>query len=332
MSNWQVSSAAEAIHRNALVWDNHVCLPHVHDEKWMLELLRHRNSGASMVVVNLGDAEIPFEEQVSMANYYRGWLLRNPTDFLLVETAADVRRAKSESKLGVAFNVEGAFSVEGRIERIQLYYELGVRWMLMAYNRNNLVAGGCHDDDTGLTDYGYKVIAEMDRVGLVKCCTHTGYRSALDVLTHTDTPTIFSHSNPLALRDHPRNIPDQLISACAATGGVVCINGVGIFLGDNDIRPQTFADHVDHVVDLVGIDHVGMGLDYVYDMSNMLAELAASAHIWPPELGYSGELHFMAPEAMPEITEALLQRNYSESDIGKLLGGNLLRVADQVWK
>ncbi|WP_204351035.1 membrane dipeptidase, partial [Serratia marcescens] len=91
--------------------------------------------------------------------------------------------------------------------------------------------------------------------------THTGYRTAMDVMNNTDKPVVFSHSNPRALRDHPRNIPDELVDACARIGGVVCINGIGIFLGANDASVKTFVDHIDHVVQRVGAAHVGVGLD-----------------------------------------------------------------------
>ncbi|MEN8722570.1 MAG: membrane dipeptidase [Alphaproteobacteria bacterium] len=334
MTAWPISQDAATLHRSALVWDNHVCLPHVHEEKWMMDLLRHQQAGANIVLVNLGDAEIPFEEQVSMANYYRTWILRHPDKMLLIETPADIRKAAENNLLGVAFDVEGLYSIEDRIERVALYYELGVRWMLMAYNKNNLAAGGCHDDDQGLTPYGYQVIAEMDRLGMVKCCTHTGYKSVMDVMTNTDKPTIFSHSNPRGLKDHPRNIPDELIVASAKTGGVICINGVSLFLGEGEgaACAARIADHIQYVVDLVGDDHVGLGLDHVYDMEGMFDELAKSRDIWPADLGYSEGIKIAGPEELPLITDELIKRNMSEDAIRKILGGNLVRVADQVWQ
>ena len=125
--------------------------------------------------------------------------------------------------------------------------------MLLVYNRRNLAGSGCHDpEDEGLTDLGRAILAEMDRVGMVKCCSHTGYRTAREILDSTDRPVIFSHSNPRALRDHPRNIPDDLIRACAATGGVVGINGVGLFLGTGPPTAEVIVRNIDYVAQLVG--------------------------------------------------------------------------------
>src|SRR5690606_36645690 len=127
---------------------------------------------------------------------------------------------------------------------VSLYYELGVSWMLIAYNRNNAAGSGCQDEDRGLTDFGRMVIDEMTRVGMIVCCSHTGYRTAREVIDYSKNPVIFSHSNPRALRDHPRNIPDELMKACAARGGVVGINGIGLFLGENDNSTEAIVRHI----------------------------------------------------------------------------------------
>jgi membrane dipeptidase len=185
---------------------------------------------------------------------------------VLVETAADVDRARQEDKVSIAFDVEGMTPLdEGDNGLIQLFYDLGVRWMLIAYNRKNAAGGGClDDDDPGLSAHGRAMLAEMKRVGMVVCCSHTGHRTGRDVMANADNPVIFSHSNASAVWSHYRNIPDELIKACAATGGVVGVNGIGIFLGENDARPELVFRHIDHMVQLVGPDHVGLALDYVF--------------------------------------------------------------------
>lgn len=327
----EIARSALEIHRNALVWDNHVCLPHNTDSHWMSELQRHRAAGANVVMLNIGDSNVTLETQILMAAHFRRWIAGHPEDCIQILTTRDIDRAVAENKLGIGFDVEGAHAISD-LSLVSLLYDIGVRWMLMAYNKNNHVAGGCHDDDPGLREFGFGLIEEMDRVGMIKCCSHTGYRSAMDVMDHTDKPVIFSHSNARALHDHPRNIPDDLINACAATGGVVCVNGVGIFLGNNDISPERFVDHVDHVAGLVGIDHVGIGLDTVYDRDGLRALLRdRSQSIWPAGYSYDSDIEIMAPEDLPKITEALLARNYSGDDMEKILGRNLYRVAEQTW-
>jgi membrane dipeptidase len=145
-------------------------------------------------------------------------------------------------------------------------------------------------------------------------------------------PVIFSHSNCAELHPHPRNIPDELIRACAATGGVVGINGVGIFLGPNDISSQTYARHVDHVVQLVGPQHVSVALDYVFDTRELEEHLEKMRGTFPPGLGYELGARFVPPEQLEEIVATLQGWGYPDDDLAALLGGNLMRLARQVWK
>jgi len=213
---------------------------------------------------------------------------------------------------------------------VSLYYDLGVRWMLFAYNSNNALAGGCQDDDTGLTDFGRAVLEEMERVGMVVCCSHIGHRSAMEILERARKPVIFSHSNPRALRDHPRNIRDEAIRACAKTGGVIGINGIGIFLGDNDIATDLIVRHIDYVANMVGSEHVGLALDYVFDQQEVADFVKAHPETYPPDQ-YPKGLLLMEPERFPDIAEQLLRSGHSESDVRNIMGDNHLRVAREVW-
>jgi membrane dipeptidase len=320
-----------ALLEDVIVWDNHTCLPlRPHDEAFLPQLERFRSSGVSVVSINAGFGEQGIEAHVRMLAHFRRWLLARPDAYLLVQSTADIERAKQSGRLGIVFDIEGMNAIEEQLSMVQLYYDLGVRWMLIAYNRNNRAGGGCMDEDGGLTEFGRAAIAEMNRAGMVVCCSHTGVRSALDAIETSKEPAIFSHSNPRALHDHPRNITDELIRACAAKGGVVCINGVGIFLGENDIRSETFARNVDYVARLAGIDHVGIGLDFVFDNDELLDYLKSN-----PEL-FGGDANsncgFVAPEQIPEIAQCLHAMGYAKSDIARIFGGNLLRIAREVWK
>jgi membrane dipeptidase len=154
----------------------------------------------------------------------------------------------------------------------------------------------------------------------------------MEVIAHSKNPVIFSHSNPRALRDHQRNISDEAMRACAATGGVVGINGVGIFLGENDISTETVVRHIDYAVSLIGIDHVGFGFDYVFDMDELIEYLKTQRHTFPAGKGYDNVPKFVPPEQLPEIIAALLRLGYKQQDIAKIAGLNLMRVARQVWK
>lgn len=321
--------------RDTIVWDNHACMPlRPDDEVFLPQLERLRSTGVTIVSINVGFGEQGIVEHVRMLAHFRRWISAHPDRYMLVQNVADVERAKAMGRLGVVFDIEGANAVEDQASMVALYYDLGVRWMLIAYNLNNRVGGGCMDADCGLTDFGRSVIAEMNRVGMVLCCSHTGERTTLEAFEASKDPAIFSHSNPRALWEHPRNIRDNVILACAEKGGVICINGVGAFLGENDTRSETFARNIDYVARLAGIDHVGLGLDYCFDQDELVAYLrkhpelfgASAATLEPDACG------FVAPEQIPEIVSCLRTMGYANADIARILGGNLMRIAKTVWK
>ena len=334
MSDRNISFKALKLMQDSVVWDNHCCMPNPINgkEDILSELQRYRDSGVNMLMINIGDAEISLENHIGLAAAIRYWVGCNTDDYALVLTVDDIARAKSNNQLAIGFNIEGARVIGEQLSLVSFFYDIGVRWMLIAYNKNNLVGGGCHDDDQGLTEFGQKVMDEMDRVGMVKCCSHTGYKTAMEVFDRSKLPVIFSHSNPRALVDHPRNVPDELMQACAKTDGVMGINGVGLFLGENDTRTNTLLKHIDYAVNLIGPEHVGIGSDFVFDSSAMDEELAEHPGLWPAELGYGPGIKFVQPEQLPELTEAMLKLGYSDDVVRGILGENWLRVAKKVWK
>jgi membrane dipeptidase len=317
-----------------LVWDNHGCMPlRWNDETFLPQLQRYRAAGVDVVSLNVGFGEQGVEEHLRMLAAFRHWIAERPAEYVLVKSVDDVRRARNEGKLAITFDIEGARGVADQLSLISLYYDLGVRWMLMAYNRRNLVGDGVYDDEEeGLTPYGAEVVAEMERVGMVVCCSHTGPRTALQVMERATRPVIFSHSNPNAVWRHRRNIDDELMRACAATGGVVGINGVGLFLGDLAASSEAFVRHLEYAVETIGPDHVGLGLDYVFDMAELEEYLRTMRHTFPDDATYNTSAKFVAPEQLVDIVALLLEHGFSNGDLAKILGENHLRIANEVWK
>ncbi len=319
--------------QTGIVWDNHACLPLRDIEEWLPSLARYREAGVDAVTVNIGDSLVPLETMIRAAASVRHFVQGHPEKYLMGLTTADLRAAKASGRLAVSLDVEGVHALGEQLSLVEFLYHIGVRWMLLVYNRRNLAGSGCHDPvDDGLSEHGRGILREMDRVGMIKCCSHTGYRTAREILDASDQPVIFSHSNPRSLRDHPRNIPDDLIKACAATGGVVGINGVGLFLGDGPPTAHDIVRNIDYVVQLVGDRHAGLGLDYMFKSSELKEPGRSSDEIWPPEWGYGAGSGFAGPEVIPEIASGLERLGYPPESVRGVLGENLLRVADAVWQ
>lgn len=326
---------AKSLLQSHLVWDNHGCMPlRPLDEGFLPNLELYRASGVDVAMINIGFGEQSVEDHVRMLAHFRRWIAARSDQFILIETVEDIERARATGRLAVGFDIEGANGIGDQISLISLYYDLGVRWMLMAYNRNNRVGGGCQDADQGLTAFGRSVLDEMARVGMIACCTHTGYRTVNDVMDYSVNPVIFSHSNPRAIHDHPRNVPDELLQRCAYTGGVVCINGIGIFLGDNDNSTECYFRHMDHVVQLLGAKHVGVGLDYVFDLEELGDYVTTMKGTFPAGMGYEvgAGLRCVSPAQIEELVELQIRAGYSENDIADILGGNLMNLAKKVWR
>jgi membrane dipeptidase len=326
-----IRERARRLYAEALVWDDHSGFEP--DPRVDLDCLgQWSRAGVHYLSVNVGYDVLDWRKSLRNLAAFRAWVQQHPQQYLLVERASDVERAKREGRLAVSFDLEGMNALDGDVNMVGAYYALGVRQMLFAYNLNNAAGGGCHDEDCGLTDFGRAVIGEMNRVGMLVDCSHSAYRTTMEAMELSSAPVIFSHSCARAVWKHGRNITDEQIRACAATGGVVGINGIGIFLGANDIRSETFVDHVAHVVDVAGPQHVGIALDYAFDADGIEDLVGGRTDYWPKDEYPGGPVSCLPPEQLPEIVETMLGRGFSDADVVGILGGNFLRVAQQVWK
>ena len=323
-----ISEQARTIHKHSLVWDTHACF-RLHPNADLSELKRYRDSGVNFVSLNIGMDLNTFENTMQVLARYRSYITSHPDQYVLALTEEDIRKAKESGKLAIAFDLEGSDPLLGNLNMVSLYYDLGVRQMLLAYNKDNRASGGCMEGNIGLTDFGRDVIRKMNRVGMVVDVSHMGYRATMEAFKVSTAPVIFSHSNPSGLRQHARNISDEQIKACAKTGGVIGINGIGDFLGGTS--SELIVQNIEYVMDLVGPEHVGLGLDYVVDKQELIEYVEAHPDIFPPDK-ITDYLSFVEPEQFPEFTELLYQKGYSEQIIRGILGENFLRVAEQVWK
>lgn len=305
------------------LWEQHTCLPLVPSAD-IAELARYPLG--SYVSVNVGFS--PHSKAVS------------------TELCADFRRkavadgrfsvigdGESENLITLAFDLEDSGPLEGDVDNVRYFHDLGVRSMLPTYNWANAAGCGCLDaEDTGLTAYGRELVREMNRVGMLADGSHCSIRTGLDIASTTQAPMIYSHSNFAALWAHPRNITDEQAVECARTGGVVGINGVGIFLGPNgpdegERRVSAMADHIEYGVELLGIDHVGIGSDYSFDHDDFNLELALHPEAFSEEYTRYGPLQWVPPEDVVTLPSMLRARGWDSYAIAAVYGGNFRRVA-----
>jgi len=333
MSQWGISSDAADLHADALVWDMTlpIITPGTPERKAEL-FARSAAAGFDFQSITLAIDGMDFRAAAQQIAIHRAFVAERSDACLLVDSAEGVWEARKAGKLAVGFHFQGTAPFEEEPGWVDLFYQLGVRHALMAYNEKNRVGCGCHvAEDTGLSDLGRELVAEMNRVGMLVDCAHTGDRTAMETIEASESPVIISHTNVRALCDHPRCVWDEQIEACAATGGVLGMTGLSPFLGEGGSTPERLVDHIDHVAALVGAQHVGLGLDYVYDLGTFEAFVVRMPDRYPPDAGYA-DMAQLALEDAPRITEELLRRGYAEKEIRGILGENWLRVCEEVWK
>ena len=286
--------------------------------------------------------------------------IKHPETWELATTAEDVRRASTDGKIAALMGLEGGYAIDERLENVKRYYDMGVRYMSPAWSVSTSWAGSSGDavgEGRGLNDFGKQVVREMNRLGMMVDVSHVSDKTFWDIVNTSTKPVIATHSACRAIANVPRNLTDDMIVALAKTGGVVNVifypehiepgwsekkkkvdaeiaslvqqasdaeqgNAAQKKLARDRVRSQEYlkrlppvsvsriVDHIDHIVKLAGIDHVGIGSDF------------DGVQAVPTDMKSVADL--------PNLTKELMKRGYSESDIDKILGGNMLRVMDEV--
>lgn len=278
-------------------------------------------------------------------------LARRHRNLVLVDQADDIRRAKQDGKAALLLAAQDGDFIANKLHRLEAFYRLGLRMMLPAYNASNQICGGALDlTDGGLTRFGRLVVDEANRVGLLLDCTHIGKRSSMDIIERSSQPVVFTHANPKAIVDNPRNIDDEQIMACVAGNGVIGLAPWGPLVMRSGQKSQPsvddFAHMIDYVAQLAGsADHIGIGTDMslgtyqhaevdpwgMPDYPDPSAEYGkyVTADVRSPRRSLSDFHRY--PQVVNLIT-CLQGRGYSDTDVSKILGENFLRVFAQVWQ
>jgi membrane dipeptidase len=233
-------------------------------------------------------------------------------DITPVTNFQEIVDANHVGKVAAMLSIEGADVLEGRIEMLGIFHQLGVRMVGLVHSLRNILADGVTDRRTGggLSEFGVQAVEELNRLGVIIDVSHINDEGFWDVIETTDSPIIASHSNSRTVCNHPRNMTDDMIKALADNGGVMGMNFAPMFVHPTQATVHGVVDHIDHIVELVGPDHVGLGSDF-------------DGILYTP-------IGLEDVTKMPNITKELVKREYSEDDIMKILGGNHLRLFREV--
>jgi membrane dipeptidase len=249
----------------------------------------------------------------------------------------DIRRAKKSDKIAIILGLQNAKPINDNIQLLTILSKLGIRIIQLTYQNRNLIGDGCNEKkDCGLTNFGEQVVSEMNRLGLLIDLSHVGPQTSLDAIDYSNKPCAFTHTCSKALFNHMRNKTDEQFLALSEKGGVIGIAAYSPFYHHN-LRPtiEDYLDQIYYVVNLVGINHVGIGLDLVYDRDPEFHERVRKSY---PEVVTSFQWDTIYPEGLESITKlhnitfGLVNRGYSNQDIEKILGLNFLRLFNEVWK
>jgi membrane dipeptidase len=361
----RIVERARRIHTSAIVVDTHVDAPNLRRADWRfadehqqdhVDLPRLKKGGLDALFFSIymaGTVTGPkaVNDALEMIAAVQKLADDLPNDVVLCTTAEEVRRANRQHKVALLMGMEGGHMINDSLPVLRTYARLGVRYLTLTHNVNTNWADAAADTPrhNGLTEFGKQVVLELNRLGVMVDISHVADKTFWDALAVSRAPMIASHSSARALAGHPRNMTDDMIKALAARGGVIQINYHIAFLDDGiakytvakDAREarlekefpgpehaarrdalllqefgprgttnwEKIVDHIDHAVKLIGADHVGLGSDF--DGATMPAGMEDVTRL-------------------PKITEELLRRGYSQSDIRKILGENTLRLMRDV--
>ncbi len=265
-------------------------------------------------------------------------------DFLIqCKTTADIKRAKAEGKIAWVPVLECSTPIENELDRIDILYGFGVRVMGITYSESNALGNGLKEDtDGGLTKFGKEAVKRMNKVGMLIDVSHCGQKTAFDTAAASEKPILMTHVGARSLWNSKRLFDDYVIKAVAEKGGVVCVESaphttMTATNATHDI--ESVMEHFEYIAKLVGIDHVSFGIDSLYGdhvglhhayASNLSIKDTRNNDVPYEEVPYVKGLE-NPTEASINIVRWLVKHNYSDEDIAKVIGGNVMRVLEEVW-
>jgi membrane dipeptidase len=292
-----------------------------------------KKGGWNIIVssIYLEDADLPelaLRKALHQVSCLYAELEESPDELMLCKNTSDILQAKKRGKIGIMLSFEGVEPLGTDISLLRVFYELGVRFVGLTWSRRNAAGDGCafkfsdRQMTGGLSDFGLDVIKEAEKLGIIMDVTHINDEGFEDIMAKSNQPVIASHSNARTVSHTPRNLTDAQLKAIADSGGVAGINAVSMIASveSNDADVNTLVDHMKHMADVVGVEHIGLGLD-LCDMFNK----------YKPEGVVRKAFDIVNKHGSLEgLTYALLERGFSKEDIVKIYGGNFMKVYKKV--
>jgi membrane dipeptidase len=281
-----------------------------------------------------------YESTLHMITKYLEWFDEFDDLIRPVKTVEDIHRAKAENRTGIIFGWQNATPIGNDLTRLKLFHALGVRVIQLTYNERNLLGNGCYErTDDGLSNFGLAAVKEMNRLGILIDLSHVGDRTTLDAIENSIQPVAITHANARSHIDHPRSKTDEAIKLLVERGGVIGANGFPMFFEKGfETGLDEYIDAIDYLVQMVGIDHVGIGTDFCTEQPRSFFDwiFSSQGNIPAEEVAFTPEpyTHLKGFESQAEwanVAEGLLARNYSEADTKKVLGENWLKLFGKVW-
>ena len=261
-----------------------------------------------------------------------------------VRSTQDILQAKKDGVVGVILGFQNASPIENKLERLELFHQLGVRVIQLTYHERNLLGNGCYERrDDGLSNFGVDAIGEMNRLGILIDLSHVGDRTTLETAEASEKPVAITHANARSYFDHPRNKTDEALKIVVEKGDVIGATAITSFLPTQfESTLEDYVDAIDDMVERVGIQHVGIGCDYTQDQpesfwrylhsqqGTKFPATFANPYIQYDEVAlYPRDLE--TPDKFPNLAVALTSRGYKPDEVTKILGGNWLRLFREVW-
>ncbi len=293
------------------------------------------------IAVGVGgrDFEDQYQNSLLFVAGYNAIIASRPDLFVRIDSAEDLANVHGSGRAGILIGLQTSAHFH-TLDDVDQFYWLGQRVSQLTYNSRNMIGNGATERvDGGISDFGVAIVERMNEIGMAVDVSHSGDRTTLDACEVSSRPVLFTHSNSRVLSGgHPRTKTDEAIRAMGATGGVMGMTGVRMFVKDREPTTiEDYIDHFDHVRDLIGVEHLGVGSDvdlHGYDDMpadeyEALKSAYKDSYAFRDKIDIEGVDH---PKRMFDLTEALIRRGYTDDHIRGILGGNFQRVLGEIWE